>query len=100
MVTREDVYKALEGCIDPELNVDIVNLGLIYDVKIDGAKVTVVMTLTTPGCPMTPYFQRDIPFRIKKATGITDTTLELTFDPPWSPEKMTETGKKHMALMR
>ena len=100
MATREEILKALEGCIDPELGIDIVNLGLIYDVQMDGQQVIVTMTLTTPGCPLTPFFQRDIPFRVKKATGLTDTKIELTFDPPWSPEKMTEMGKKHMALMR
>ena len=100
MVTREQVLTALESCIDPELGIDIVNLGLIYDIKIEPKRITVVMTLTTPGCPMVPYFKQDIPYRVKKATDISDVVLELTFDPPWTPEKITEIGKKHLMLMR
>ena len=100
MVTREQVLTALEGCIDPELGIDIVNLGLIYDVNIEPKCITVVMTLTTPGCPMVPYFQQEIPYRLKKATGVAEVKIDLTFDPPWTPEKMTAAGKKHMALMR
>lgn len=83
----------LRECLDPELGVNIVDLGLVYGVYIEGSRVNVLMTLTTPGCPLDAYFTRDITSRLKSLKGVFDVAVELTFDPPWSPNKMSPEGK-------
>lgn len=83
----------LRECLDPELGVNIVDLGLVYAVYIEGNRVNVLMTLTTPGCPLDSYFTKDITTKLKALKGISDVSVELTFDPPWSPTKMSPEGK-------
>ncbi len=93
MVSHEQIIDKLRQCLDPELGVNIIDLGLIYSVNIDGSHVNVLMTLTTPGCPLDSYFVKDITTRLKTIRGISDVAVELTFDPPWSPAKMSEQSK-------
>ena len=92
MVTKEDVYEALRGVEDPELGMDIVDLGLLYDVEIDGSKVKVIHSLTSMGCPAGPMIQEDI-HRAVTDPGVEDVEIELTWDPPWTPEKMSDDAK-------
>lgn len=93
MVTQEDVVDKLKQCIDPELGVNIVDLGLIYSITIDQSRVSVQMTLTTPGCPLDSYFVRDITSRLKSHKEISDVLVEFSFDPPWDPQKMSQDSK-------
>ncbi len=93
MVTQEEVIDKLRQCLDPELGVNIVDLGLIYSITIDQSRVSVQMTLTTPGCPLDAYFVRDITSRLKKNEQISDVSVEFTFDPPWNPTKMSSESK-------
>ena len=93
MVTRDDVVEALHGVEDPELGMDIVELGLFYDAEIDGPKVKVTYTLTSMGCPVGPMIQEDIARVVGEVPGVEDVEAELTFDPPWSPERMSEDAK-------
>ncbi len=93
MVSQEQIIDKLRQCLDPELGLNIVDLGLIYGVNVEGSKVNVLMTLTTPGCPLDSYFTRDISQKLKSIKGILDVSVELTFEPPWSPTKMSEDGK-------
>lgn len=89
MVTQEEVLDKLKLCIDPELGINIVDLGLIYSIIIDQSYVNVQMTLTTPGCPLDAYFVQDITTKLKSHKGISDVSVEFTFDPPWTPSKMS-----------
>ncbi len=93
MVTQEEVIDKLKLCIDPELGVNIVDLGLIYSIAIDSTRVSVQMTLTTPGCPLDAYFVRDITSRLKTHKDISDVLVEFTFEPPWNPSKMSAESK-------
>lgn len=89
MLSQEQVFKKLKECLDPELGVNIVDLGLIYGVYVEGSRVQVLMTLTTLGCPLDSYFVKDITGKLKSLKGVTDVSVEMTFDPPWNPTKMS-----------
>lgn len=93
MISQEQVLEKLRECLDPELGVNIVDLGLVYGVNIEGSRVDVLMTLTTPGCPLDSYFTRDITAKLKAIKGISDVSVELTFEPPWTPSKMSGESK-------
>ncbi len=87
------VLAALRQVIDPELGCNLVDLGLIYDVKIDGGNVRVAMTLTTPGCPMHDSLQGGVENALLNLEGVGNVEVDLVFDPPWHPSMMTETGR-------
>ena len=93
MPTKDEVVEALRQVEDPELGMDIVDLGLLYDVEIEGPKVKVIHTLTSMGCPVGPMIQEDIDRVAREVPGVEDVDVELTFDPPWSPEKMSDDAK-------
>ncbi len=93
MPTREDVIDALHLVEDPELGMDIVELGLFYDVEIDGPKVKVIHSLTSMGCPAGPMIQQDIHAVVSHLDGVEEVETELTWDPPWTPERMSEDAK-------
>src|SRR3990170_7055796 len=93
MVTREDVVEALHAVEDPELGMDIVELGLLYDVEIDGPKVKVIHSRTSRGCPAGPMIQEDIHNVAAAVPGVEDVEIELTWDPPWTPDRMSDDAK-------
>ncbi len=93
MVTEEDVYEALEEVIDPELGLDFVSLGLVYDVNIEESDVQVKFTLTTPACPIGPQVSEQMIEFVGDLEGVASVRPEMTFDPPWTPEMMTEDAK-------
>ena len=93
MPTKEDVVEALRQVEDPELGMDIVELGLMYDVEIDGPKVKVIHSLTSMGCPAGPMIQEGIHDAAQSVPGVEDVEVELTWDPPWTPERMSEDAK-------
>jgi metal-sulfur cluster biosynthetic enzyme len=93
MATREEVIEALHGVEDPELGMDIVDLGLLYDVEVEGANVKVSYTLTSMGCPAGQMIQEDIDRIVGELPGVEGVQSELTFEPPWSPERMSEDAK-------
>ena len=78
---------------DPELGMDIVDLGLLYDVEIDGPRVKVLYSLTSMGCPAGPMIEGDIRAAAESVDGVEAVETELTFDPPWTPDKMSEDAK-------
>lgn len=88
MVDETAVRKALRKVKDPELNLDLVVLGLIYDVGIEGDHVHVRMSLTTPMCPAAEQIVTDAKREVEAMDGVEEADIELTFDPPWSPERM------------
>lgn len=85
--------QTLRQVIDPEIGCNIVDLGLIYDVAVKGAKVSVVMTLTTPGCPMHESIRWGAQRALLDLEGVDDAEVEVAWDPPWHPSMMTETGR-------
>jgi metal-sulfur cluster biosynthetic enzyme len=93
MPTKEEVVDALRQVEDPELGMDIVDLGLMYDVELENGKVKVVHTLTSMGCPVGPMIQQQIDDVVRALPGVDDVEVELTWDPPWTPEKMSEDAK-------
>ena len=94
MVSKEEVSSALKECIDPEIGMSVIDLGLIYDVNIEGGKVKIKMTLTTPGCPMGSLIARDVKDKISKLEGVEEAEVEIVWDPPWSPDMMSDYAKE------
>jgi metal-sulfur cluster biosynthetic enzyme len=92
-VTVEDVQEALTNVIDPELGLDFVELGLIYDVEIEHSDVFVTYTLTSPGCPIGPQVSEQIEEFVGELDGVDSVYSKMTFSPPWTPEMMSEEAK-------
>ena len=102
--TEESVMRQLKKVYDPEIPVNIVDLGLIYDVKVSindkGLKlINVVMTLTAPGCGMGPYIAQDVEATCKSFLDVHDAHIDVVFDPPWSQEMMTEQARLTLGLI-
>jgi metal-sulfur cluster biosynthetic enzyme len=93
MVDEEDVLEALSNVIDPELGLDFVELGLIYDVAIDEGSVNITFTLTTPACPIGPQVSEQMVEFVSEVPGVTAVVPNMVFTPPWTPEKMSEDAK-------
>ena len=93
MPTKDEVVEALRQVEDPELGMDIVELGLFYDATVEGPRVHVLHTLTSLGCPVGPMIQEDIDRVVREIPGVEDVEVELTFDPPWTPERMSDDAK-------
>jgi metal-sulfur cluster biosynthetic enzyme len=93
MPSQEEVVEALRQVEDPELGMDIVELGLFYDAEIQGDDVMVTFSLTSMGCPAGPMIQEDIDRVLAEIPGVGEVKSELTFDPPWTPERMSDDAK-------
>ena len=102
MITKENVLEKLKTVIDPELNINIVDLGLIYDVVIDQKKssVELTMTLTTPGCPLSFVFEEWIPKAVRKIKAVKEVKINLVWEPPWDPDKMNEDAKESLGIIQ
>lgn len=95
-LTVEDVMKALRNCYDPEIPVNIVDLGLVYGVAIIEDSVKVRMTLTTMGCPAHAYLMHEVQTQVEKLPGVKNAEVEIVWDPPWTPDKMSPEAKKRL----
>jgi metal-sulfur cluster biosynthetic enzyme len=93
MATVDEVTDALRDVIDPELGLDFVELGLIYEVAVDAGDVTVTYTLTSPGCPIGPQVSEQIEEFVTELEGVQSVTPTMTFTPPWTPELMSDDAK-------
>lgn len=98
MVTEEVVIEALKEVYDPELHYNIYDLGLVYDISINDGSVHVLMTLTTPACPIGPMIIEQAQENLMLVPGIKDVDIEFTFDPMWSPEMMTDEARADLGL--
>ena len=100
--TDDDVEKIIwdqmKTVYDPEIPVNIVDLGLVYDVEVADGEVAIEMTLTAQGCGMGPYIAQQAEWRVAELPGVEDVEVELVWDPPWSPELITEDGKRLLGL--
>jgi metal-sulfur cluster biosynthetic enzyme len=93
VATRDDVVEALRQVEDPELGMDIVELGLFYDAAVDEGSVKITYSLTSIGCPVGPMIAEDIQRVVAELPGVEEVGTELTWDPPWSPERMSDDAK-------
>ncbi len=98
VVTVDEVKEALRDVYDPEIPVNVLDLGLIYDIQVGEGQVYVQMTLTAPGCGMGPYIAQNAEWRISEVEGVDNVEVEMVFDPPWNPEMITEDGKKLLGI--
>ena len=102
MIEKDAVIAALRTITDPELYVNIYDLGLIYDLKLDDATgtVAITMTLTSPGCPLSQVFEELIPKAVKEVDGVKDVSIELVWDPPWDPDKMSDEAMEAVGIIK
>ncbi len=84
--------------MDPELGISLVDLGLIYGVEVAGKKVGVKMTFTTPACPMVHFLVSSVENAVKKVNGVSEVDVQLVWDPPWTPDRMSDAGKEKLGL--
>jgi len=103
--TEENVWDQLRNCYDPEIPVNIVDLGLVYDIDVNdddsgkGKRIGVKMTLTAPGCGMGPTLARDAEQRILTVPGVASAFVELVWEPPWSPERISQAGREKLGMV-
>ena len=97
-LTTEAIYESLKTVFDPEIPVNVVDLGLIYDVQVNKGDVYVQMTLTFPGCGMGPFIAQQAEWAIQDLEGVEDVEIELVFEPAWSPDLISEEARAQIGL--
>tara|TARA_B100000959_G_C14964683_1_gene617240 strand:- start:1673 stop:1981 length:309 start_codon:yes stop_codon:yes gene_type:complete len=97
-ITKEKILEALSQVYDPEIPIDIVNLGLVYDIDISQDVVNLKMTMTSPGCPSAREIILESQTVVSSIQGVKEANIEVVWDPPWSPEKMSEEAKASMGI--
>ena len=98
MLLEEEIYEILRECFDPEIPLNIVDLGLIYGVTLDGQTVTVRMTLTAPGCSMGSMIATTIEDKLLGLPDCSRTNVEIVWEPPWTPQRISAEGRKQLGL--
>src|SRR3954462_8890504 len=100
LVIEAQVLDTLRTCFDPEIPVNIYDLGLVYEVTVEeGGAVTVVMTLTSPHCPAVQSLPAEIEQKVRGVAGVTDVKIDLVWDPPWDQSKMSEAARLQLGMM-
>jgi metal-sulfur cluster biosynthetic enzyme len=99
-VGKEDLLARLRGVIDPELGVNIVDLGLVYGAEVNDGIARVRMTTTTPACPIGPYLSDQVRWALLDIDALLDVEVHVTHDPPWSPERMSDAAKAQLGWAR
>ena len=97
-LTKEAVMEKLQEVTDPEMQISIVDLGLVYDVSLDKGMVIVKMTLTSPACPVGPLIIQSVEENIKKIKGVSGVTVNIVWEPLWGPDKMTDEAKMELGI--
>ena len=98
MASKEEVIEVLKKINDPEIQLDIWSLGLVYNVEVDGSKIKILMTFTSPMCPYGPALLDDVRRQISAIDGVGEVDVDITFNPVWSPEKMTEEARMALGI--
>ena len=98
IINKEDVIEILKQCYDPEIPIDLWNLGLIYEITIEDHNINIIMSLTTPGCTMGQYMADDIKSKLENLKNVNEVCVDVVFDPPWQPEMMTNEGRKKLGF--
>ncbi|MFQ6011462.1 MAG: metal-sulfur cluster assembly factor [Nitrososphaerales archaeon] len=96
---KDQVMNALKNCYDPEIPVNLVDLGLIYGVNVNDGNVQVTMTLTAPGCGMGPHIAQNVKDEVGKVEGVKDTEVDMVWEPQWSPERMSDAAKAQLGFI-
>jgi metal-sulfur cluster biosynthetic enzyme len=96
MVQEDNVREALKEVIDPELGINIIDLGLVYEIEVEEDRVEILMTLTTPGCPFGSIFDEMVRQEVGAVEGVNEVDVELTFEPSWTPEEMTDEARNEI----
>jgi metal-sulfur cluster biosynthetic enzyme len=99
-VTTDQVTSCLESVVDPELGINVVDLGLIYDTRIESNRITVDMTLTTPGCPMAAMIVSDVERTLRGTFEGVEADVRLVWDPPWTPDRLSNAAKAQLGYDR
>lgn len=97
-VSEEKITKVLRTCFDPEIPVNIVDLGLIYGIGINGGDVSIRMTLTALGCPLSSFIEEDIKRKVSALESVDKVDIEMVWDPPWSPERMSKEARQMLGV--
>lgn len=97
-LTKEAIMEQLKQVEDPEIRYNIVDIGLVYEVKIDGGMVIIDMTLTSPTCPVGPYIISEAESAVKKLPGVTGVTINIVWEPLWGPERMSDEAKVALGI--
>ena len=98
MINKKEIIEVLQTCFDPEIPIDLWNLGLIYDITIKNKNIRILMTLTTPGCSMAQYMAEDIKNKIVNLDKSFTVTVDITFEPIWEPKMMSDKGKEMLGF--
>jgi metal-sulfur cluster biosynthetic enzyme len=98
MPGQEAVYEILKQVYDPEVGINIVDMGLIYGVEIEGNKIDLIMTLTSPACPAGPHILQQIDDKLKEMEGVEDVDIRVVWTPPWSPDMLSEEAKDQLGI--
>lgn len=98
MPTKDQVIEAMKNVQDPELQLDVWSLGLIYDIKVEGDIVKITMSLTSPVCPYGPELIENVKTKASEVEGVKDAEVELTFSPPWGPDRMSDEARMALGL--
>ena len=98
MLKKTDIIEILKTCFDPEIPIDLWNLGLIYDIKIKDDNIDILMTLTTPGCTMAEVIAQDIKNKLLGINKVSNVNVEITFNPLWEPNMMTDYAKEKLGF--
>lgn len=99
-IIEAQIVEALRTCFDPEIPVNIYEMGLIYDLKVDSAGVAhIQMTLTSPHCPAVQSLPAEIEGKVRAVEGVTDVKIDLVWEPPWEPSKMSEAARLQLGMM-
>ncbi len=94
--TKEQILEALKQVYDPEIPVDIVNLGLVYDIAVEDGIVRLKMTTTSPGCPVGDFLAQEVKRAVETLEGVDAVGVEFVWDPPWTPERMSAEAKQNL----
>ena len=99
-VIEAEVMEALRSCFDPEIPVNIYELGLVYEVHVDSAGVvSIKMTLTSPHCPAAQSMPAEIEGKVKAISGVSDVKIDIVWEPPWDPSKMSEAARLQLGML-
>lgn len=99
LAMEEDIVKMLKTVYDPEIPIDVYNLGLIYGVDIDDKNVTITMTLTAPNCPAADFIIEDVRFKVSTVKGVENVIIDLTFEPAWNRDMLSEEAKLELGFL-
>lgn len=98
MLNQDQIYESLKQIYDPEVGINIVDMGLIYGLDIEDHKISVIMTLTSPGCPVGPQILSQIDGALKALEGVEDVDVQVVWSPPWTPDMLSEEARDQLGI--